>query len=334
MDYKKTLLTLMWWIHGAIRFLLAVTLLYNGAIKLGLGQFGIPDMGDALISQGEMSPMGLLSRMVAFSPLFQFLAGVSEVGAAVALIWRRTIVLGGMIGVASMAFIFVLNLGYDMPGKQISLALLIMSAIVILPWMTRLTKALVGNGHISAVTTPTLIPWPKFSRVTRIGGPITGVVILGLVAWFSLTTQPVREINESAPAGVWVVQEDTETPAAQLSEDKRWQKIAFGDVEKNGTANVQVRIADGSLLEGTYQRVGAETIQLKLRELRKPGKKIVDYYSMPEQNIELVFQEQPDGTIRLSGEDKNMVIVTDYDARLLYDRGFNWGIRVDDPFER
>ena len=48
----------------------------------------------ALISQGEMSPMGLLWRMVAFSPLFQLLAGIAECGAGLALLWRRSVPFG------------------------------------------------------------------------------------------------------------------------------------------------------------------------------------------------------------------------------------------------
>src|SRR5699024_11960040 len=83
--------------------------------------------GDALIAQGEMSPMGVLWRMVALSPLFQFLAGLAEFGAALALLWRRTAPLGAALAGGSMALVFVLNLGYDVPVKQISLALLIMS---------------------------------------------------------------------------------------------------------------------------------------------------------------------------------------------------------------
>src|SRR5699024_1221285 len=111
-----------WWAHGLVRLLLASALVYYGVAKLVLGQFGVADTGDALITQGEMSPMGMLWRMVALSPLFQFLAGLTEFGAALALLWRRTVPLGGLLAFASMVFVFVLNLGYDVPVKQISLA--------------------------------------------------------------------------------------------------------------------------------------------------------------------------------------------------------------------
>src|SRR5699024_341069 len=79
---RTTAVTLAWWVHGIVRLLLAIAMTYYGVAKLVFGQFGFADMGDALIAQGEMSPMGVLWRMVALSPLFQFLAGLAEFVAA------------------------------------------------------------------------------------------------------------------------------------------------------------------------------------------------------------------------------------------------------------
>ena len=94
---RTTAVTLAWWVHGIVRLLLAIAMTYYGVAKLVFGQFGFTDMGDALIAQGEMSPMGVLWRMVALSPLFQFLAGLAEFGAALALLWRRTAPLGAAL---------------------------------------------------------------------------------------------------------------------------------------------------------------------------------------------------------------------------------------------
>src|SRR5699024_12443320 len=63
-----------WWAHGLVRLLLASALVYYGVAKLVLGQFGVADTGDALITQSEMSPRGMLWRVVALSPLLQYLA--------------------------------------------------------------------------------------------------------------------------------------------------------------------------------------------------------------------------------------------------------------------
>src|SRR5690625_7062228 len=118
-----------------------------------------------------MSPMVLLWRMVSLSPLFQFLAGLTEFGAALALLWRRTVPLGGLLAFASMVFVFVLNLGYDVPVKQISLALALLSLIVLIPWMRRLTRAGLGRGQIPRGRVPVLIPCRPVSTLTDTGGP-------------------------------------------------------------------------------------------------------------------------------------------------------------------
>src|SRR5690625_1816395 len=234
-----------WWAHGLVRLLLASALVYYGVAKLVLGQFGVADTGDALITQGEMSPMGMLWRMVALSPLFQFLAGLTEFGAALALLWRRTVPLGGLLAFASMVFVFVLNLGYDVPVKQISLALALLSLIVLIPWMGRLTRAVLGRGQIPRGRVPVLIPWRPVSRITDIVGPLAALGLVAGLSWSVTSMYPDTSRDDSAPAGVWTVASDTAAPAEQLAEDTRWQQVAFGDISSEGSGMMQLRLADG-----------------------------------------------------------------------------------------
>ncbi|MFD6096055.1 hypothetical protein ACFVWN_12165 [Nocardiopsis flavescens] len=323
----------LWWLHGAVRFALALMLLYNGAIKLGLGQFGVPDVGDALIAYGEMSPMGLLSRMVGFSPLFQFLAGTAEVGAAFALVWRRTALAGALVSLAAMSFILVLNLGYDMPGKQVALVLLAMSAVVALPWAARVLRALLGSGPVPAAAVPVLFSSPRASRVSGIAAPVLGGVVLAVFGALVLASQPSRGVDDTAPAGVWAVREDTAEPAPQLSRDPRWQRVAFGGVVTAGEAAVQVRSADGSLLVGTYRHAEG-VLEAEVRPLLAPGQSAAEYAASPARTLVFAFERGEDGTLVLVDGEHRMVLAPDRDATLLFDRGFHWGIRADDPFER
>ncbi len=331
---RTTAVTLAWWVHGIVRLLLAVAMTYYGVAKLVFGQFGFADMGDALIAQGEMSPMGVLWRMVALSPLFQFLAGLAEFGAALALLWRRTVPLGAALAAGSMALVFVLNLGYDVPVKQISLILLIMSVLVLVPWMPRLARALLGHGAIRPGPVPVLMPWRPLAKVTGILGPVAGLVLLGLVGWHVSTMYPERSIDETAPAGVWAVQEDAAEPAAQLSEDTRWSALAFGEIEHDGRAAVQLRYANGELLTGSYERTGEDTVELSLRPLREPGTALREHTEGEPLELALRVEERQDGTLHLTGEGQDLVLAPDESAMVLYERGFSWGIRPDDPFNR
>ncbi|MDN5900227.1 MAG: hypothetical protein L0H74_09180 [Brachybacterium sp.] len=331
---RTAAVTLGWWAHGAVRLLLAVALLYYGYAKLVLGQFGVTDMGDALITQGEMSPMGMLWRLVAFSPLFQFLGGLAEWGAAIALLWRRSVPLGAALSAGSMSLVLVLNLGYDVPVKQIALTLLVMALIVLSPWIPRLARAFLGHGKLGEGPRPVLVPWPPLARVTNILGPIAALVLVGLAGWGVSSMYSERSVDESAPAGVWTVQEDAAEPAAQLREDTRWSALAFGEVEYDGRAAVQLRQANGELLAGSYDRTGQDTIELSLRPLREQGKPLQEHSAAEPVVLTLSLQQQADGTLRMTGEGQDLVLAPDDSAMVLYERGFSWGVRADDPFNR
>ncbi|MDN5687325.1 MAG: hypothetical protein L0G94_11720 [Brachybacterium sp.] len=326
--------TLAWWAHGGVRLVLALVLMYYGGAKLVLGQFGLSGPGDALITQGEMSPMGLLWRMVAFSPLFQFLGGLAEFGAGLALLWRRTVPLGAAIGAASMSLVLVLNIGYDVMVKTPSLIYLILALIVLIPWMPRLARAFLGRGEIRRGPVPTLIPWRPADRVMTILGPLLAVVVAAATLWAVAQMYPPRSTDESIPAGVWTVREDTADPAAQLAEDTRWSAIAFGDTVSGETSPVQLRRANGELVTGTYQRTGEGTVQLELHPLREEGQDIQEYLQQETRSLTLDLEEREDGTLHVTGEGQDLVLAPDGSGSMLYERGFSWQIRPDDPFNR
>ena len=323
-----------WWAHGLVRLLLASAMVYYGVAKLVLGQFGVADMGDALITHGEMSPMGMLWRMVALSPLFQFLAGLTEFGAALALLWRRTVPLGALLAFGSMVFVFVLNLGYDVPVKQISLVLALLSLIVLIPWMGRLARALLGQGEVSRGRLPTPVPWRPLSRITDVVCPLAALGLVAVLSWGVTSMYPKTSQDESAPAGVWTVASDTAAPADQLAEDTRWQQVAFGEVAHAGTSTMQLRLADGELLTGTYERTGEETVEATLRPLREEGQSLREHGELEPLELMLTMTEQPDGTLRVTGDDVDLVLTEDPSGRLLYDREHGWGPRPDAPFNR
>ncbi|WP_114854482.1 hypothetical protein [Brachybacterium sp. YJGR34] len=331
---RTVAVTLGWWAHGVVRVLLAAALLYYGFAKLVLGQFGVADMGDALITQGEMSPMGMLWRMVALSPLFQILGGLAEAGAAVALLWRRSVSLGAVIGAADMALVLVLNLGYDVPVKQIALAMLVMSLLVLIPWMPRLARAFLGRGAIGPGPRPTLVPWRPLARVTDVLGPIAGAALVVAIGVGVAQMYPERSTDTTAPAGVWTVVEDTAEPAAQLADDERWSALAFGEVRYDDRAAVQLRRANGELLTGTYERRDGGTIELALTPLREEGQPVAEHLEAEPERLELRIEERKDGTLHVTGQGQDLVLAPDTSGTMLYERGFSWTPRPDDPFNR
>src|SRR5690625_6035162 len=76
---------------------------------------------------------------------------------------------------------------------------------------------------------------------------------------------PDTSRDDSAPAGVWTVASDTAAPAEQLAEYTRWQQVAFGDISYEGSGMMQLRLADGELLAGTYERTDDESVKAMSR---------------------------------------------------------------------
>lgn len=339
---RRILATILWWGHGLLRLYLALMMLVYGVSKTTLGQFGLTDMGDALVSFGEMSPMGMLWRMVAYSPLFQILAGVAEAGAGLALLWRRTAMLGALIAVADMALVLVLNLGFDVPVKQLSGLLLVVGLLVLIPWLPRLLRTFLDQGAVPAARVPTLLPWRRVDRVAS--ALAAGIAVLGAagVVTYSVRALPAQtDQDESAPAGVWQVASDTATASDQVAEDHRWQAIAFGTHEyPGGVSRVQLRLVDGTLWSGTYQRTGGgsadgkQQVSLELRTLRQPGTTSDEQRDQQPRTLTLDVTEQADGGLHVKGKDVDLRLAPNEQARVLFDRGFSWSPRADDPFNR
>lgn len=331
---RTVLTTIGWWLHGAARVWLALALLVYGLSKIVLLQFGQADLGDALIPYGQMSPMGLLWRMVGFSPLFQILSGVAEAGAGAALLWRRTVPLGALLGLADMVFVFVLNLCYDVPVKQLSGALALLSLIVLAPWLPRVGRAVLGHGALREGPWPRLLPWRRADRVAGTLAAIAAVAVaVGSFAVLPLITpKPTEDI--SAPTGVWSVQHDARPAAAQLAEDTRIQQLAFGQWDYGGRSQVSIRRASGEILRGTYTRTGPSTVHLELRPLRMPGQSRQEIEDSEPLVLDLAIAEQADGHLRLTGTGEDLLVAEDPSDTVLYDRGFSWAPRPDDPFNR
>lgn len=339
---RRILATILWWGHGLLRVYLALMMLVYGASKTSLGQFGLTDMGDALVSFGEMSPMGMLWRMVAYSPLFQILAGVAEVGAGLALLWRRTAMLGALIAIADMALVLVLNLGYDVPVKQLSAVLLGVGMIVLIPWLPRLLRTFLGHDAVPAARVPTLLPSRRIDRVaSALAAGLAVLAAAGAVTYSVLALPAQTAQDESAPAGVWRVASDTAAPTDQVADDHRWQAIAFGTHEyPGGVSRVQLRLVDGTLWSGTYQRTGGDSaegkqqVRLELRTLRQQGTTSEEQREQRPRTLTLEVSAQADGGLHVRGKDVDLRLAPDDQARVLFDRGFRWSPRADDPFNR
>lgn len=311
--------TLLWVGHGLLRAGLFAYLMVYGWSKLLLFQMGQLDYSAALFAFGEKSPMGLLWSFVAYAPVFQFLSGLVEVLAGALLIWRRTAWLGGLVGAGAMSAVFLLNVLFDVPVKQLALAMAIGCVLVLLPDLPRLFRFLTGRPAEGA-TTPRPVPWPRVHSVTRWIFSSAGVLILlGPIAL--APTLWVQESDSPLP-GVYRVVSDTAEPAEQLSEDERWQEVAFGQyTSMSGRFMVTIRYANGDLREGWYEHSGEGEIDVALFPVLEGDRGLV---REPGEPFTLSWSIQDDDGVRIEGAGQDLLLESDPELRYLYDREFSW----------
>lgn len=321
---QNILVTFAWFLHWLLRVWLAVMLLVYGWSKVVLLQMGLADYGDALTQFGEMSPMGLLWRFMAYSPVVQGLAGAAEVLAALLLLLRRTAWLGALLAVADMAVVFLLNMAFDVPVKQLSGLMCLAGLVVLLPFLPRILRFTAGRATGPAIL-PNAVPWPRLARFTRWLGAILAVVMVaGSGAVFVWSALGIERVAGPVP-GVHRVVEDSQEPAAQLVDDDRWQQVAFGQWSNEGEARVGIRYANGDFQDGVY-RLDGDTITVSLNRIRAGSQPLGrnDYVA----SFDLTWEEQGDGRIALTGDQVDLVIEPDEESRYLFDREFSWEPRA------
>ncbi len=268
--------TALWMAHWVVRMVLAWFLLVYGWVKILRTQMGPLDYSQALVMFGEKSPMGLLWNFMGYSPVVEIGAGVMEVLAAFLLLWGRTAWLGGLLAAVDMAVVFLLNMTHDVPVKQLSLALLVAGVVVAAPWLRRVGAFLIGR-DATAVAPPRAMPWARVNKVTRFApivlallalapGPLMKRANMQAGAGDGENSSPITgvyRVVEDQPAGAAERGEAAGVPPSNLSEDTRWQAIAFGQFKTYFDSayldgNVTIRRVDGTLLLGKYQVTGEE----------------------------------------------------------------------------
>lgn len=311
----------LWAGHWLLRIWLAGYLLIYGWSKVFLMQMGQADYSDALVQYGEMSPMGLLWRFMAFSPSIQILAGLAEVAAAAFLLFRRTAWLGALLAALDMGIVFLLNLTFDVPVKQLAGIMALAGIILLIPNLPRLCRFLVGKPTGASVAG--LISTNRiFVAITRWSAPLLAIsMLVGSGVVFGNMTDWGRLDQRSAIAGVYSVSSES---TADFN-DSQITQVAFGQLSKDGTAAVGLRYADGSLQKGAYSVDGDNKVTLKLYPKQKGSQGLIrDYVD----ESTLTFATDDSGEITLTGQGVDVTFMPDRERRYLFDRDFSWEPRT------
>jgi hypothetical protein len=113
-------------------------LINYGVSKLMHAQMPPPGLTKLMEPLGEFSPMGLAWNFFGFSKGYNIFIGIVEVMAGL-LLFRKTMVLGALITVATSLNIMAINYFYDVPVKMMSTALCLLTIFLLLPYLRSLT---------------------------------------------------------------------------------------------------------------------------------------------------------------------------------------------------
>lgn len=147
------------------RYFVGLYLLLYSASKFFESQFPLPRYEDLERKYGDMSPMDLLWLFMGYSPAYCAYTAVGEFLGGILLLFRRTVVLGGLISMAAMSNVVALNFTYDVPVKLFSSHLFLISLFLVWPNLRSLFLLFFRN---EAATLSNAAPVHFSSRWVRI----------------------------------------------------------------------------------------------------------------------------------------------------------------------
>jgi hypothetical protein len=235
LDRARADYTRLWaWFLTFLRLCVAGQMLFYGFAKLIPTQMPAPGLATLLRPYGEFSPASVLWLQVGNSYPYEMALGAVEVLAGVLLFWPRTATLGALVGLASMAQVFLLNMTFDVPVKILSGHLLLMSFVLLAPQVRHLVDLFVLQRPVAPVSQPELFEDPRSRRISTGVQAALGVwAAIGLVvisgnSWFEYGGG--REKPELY--GIWAVREfsvDGKSVPPLTTDRFRWRHVVFDE---------------------------------------------------------------------------------------------------------
>ncbi|WP_234789632.1 DoxX family protein [Mycolicibacterium mucogenicum] len=236
------------WFLTFLRLCVAGQMLFYGFAKLVPTQMPSPPPSALLRSFGDLSPASVLWLQVGSSHPYEMTLGAVEVLAGLLMFLPRTATLGTLLGLASMAQVFLLNMTFDVPVKILSGHLLLMSLVLLAPQLRRLTDLFVLQRPAEPVSQPPLFSSERANRRAATAQAVLGLWVLAGCILASWQAWHAYGGGKAKPElyGIWSVREFSVDgkPLPPLTTDQtRWQRLVFE--------------TDGAL---TYQRMNGELV--------------------------------------------------------------------------
>ncbi|MCU0435547.1 MAG: hypothetical protein MUC87_18960 [Bacteroidia bacterium] len=146
------------WLRSFSAYYLALLLLIYGFDKVFKHQFYLPEPNTLYSPLGQLQPDLLFWSTAGTSWSYSFFTGLVEVLAALLLLFGRTRGLGGLLAVGVMLHVSLINFGFDVSVKLLSLFLLLLAVIVAWPAARQLGTLFFRQQAVQPHTAPALFP--------------------------------------------------------------------------------------------------------------------------------------------------------------------------------
>ncbi len=239
------------WFRVFLRFALGSTMLQYGFVKAFPLQMPAPPLVRLLEPYGSFSPMGVLWYSIGASFPYERFVGCAELAGGFLLFVPRTAALGALVCLADTIEIFTLNMTYDVPVKLFSFHLILMSAFLAAPYLSRVLRATVADGARRR--------WALWAQV------VFGAYLIGM-GIYGARQQWYGSFGAGAPRpplyGVWVI--DTMTidgieRAPLITDYVRWRRVVID----RATDISFWRMDDTRLTLGATMDMTAKTIAIR-----------------------------------------------------------------------
>lgn len=223
------------WLRLWIRVAVGTQMVSYGFAKAFPQQMPYPGLMTMMSPYGNLNLMGVLWSEIGSSPAYEIFTGCAEVLAAALLLIPGLTTIGALVGIAVTSQVWILNMTYDVPVKNLSMHLLIMCIVLLLPDAKRLGEILVLKRRTGLPAEPRLFKKPTVQRVA-IG--LQAVFAAYVLIWGSSgylgakASWAQNPANQPKPPlyGIWIVDKmmiNGVERAPLISDYDRWRRIVF-----------------------------------------------------------------------------------------------------------
>ncbi len=313
-NYNK----LYYWLTVVIRYYLAIMMLNYGFAKLNNMQFGSPSLDRLLEPYGNSSPMGLAWTYYGYSNGFKNFVGLAEIACGLLLLFRRTYILGALLGVVVSANIMAVNYFFDVPVKLLSTLLLVMSIFLLL----RDAERLINIFFLNKTALPANLEPHRFKKrwvnITLMVAKYL-IIIYVLAQNISVFISPPTQFSykpEKTPLyGIYKVEtfvRNNDTIAPLTTDTSRWSQLIISYI--NGA---RIKLMNDS---SKYVAFKVDTLAQKI---------VINTYTDTLDKYRFTYTKPQPGTLLLKGkwqQDSLKIKFTRFDEKqfLLINRGFHW----------